>query len=199
MMRSLLVAFVSLSFAVPALSETMKIDTAKSQVNWTGRKVLVDSKHYGTVKIKSGEVTVEKGAITAGQFEIDMASIEAVDMQGKPKKGDLEGHLKSADFFEVAKYPTSTFKVTSVKALKATGQGPTHEITGDLTMKGKTQSVTFPARVAMKGKTAEATADFKIDRTQWDVRYASDKFFKGLGDKVIANDIELKLNLIATK
>ncbi|MBX3040620.1 MAG: YceI family protein [Bdellovibrionaceae bacterium] len=212
-MNHLLVcALVTLGLALPAhakketkkaaapVSTALKLDTAKSQIDWVGKKVLVDSKHMGNLKLKSGEVTFDKGQLTAGQFVIDMTTINSTDMEGKPKKADLEGHLKNADFFDVAKYPTATFKITSVKPLPnpAAGQ-PTHEVTGDLTLKDKTNAITFPAQVTSKEGVTEALANLKIDRTLWDVRYASDKFFKGLGDKVIANDIDLTLKLVATK
>ncbi|HRO67697.1 MAG TPA: YceI family protein, partial [Pseudobdellovibrionaceae bacterium] len=124
-MNHLLVcALVSLGLALPAhaknpskkaaapVSTTQKLDTAKSQIDWVGKKVLVDSKHMGNLKLKSGEVTIDKGQLTAGQFVIDMATINSTDMEGKPKKGDLESHLKSDDFFDVVKYPTATFKIT---------------------------------------------------------------------------------------
>lgn len=188
----------------PAMAAAaMKIDAAASEVTWTGKKVLIDSAHTGTITIKSGNVMIANNNITGGQFELDMTSINNKDLAASPSdKGKLEGHLKSADFFDVQKFPTASFKVSSSKVLPAstTANAPTHEVTGDLTIKGKTLPVTFPVTVksTADGKT-EATAAFKIDRTKWDVRYGSDKFFKGLGDKVIANDIDFTLKLVATK
>lgn len=179
---------------------TLKVDTEKSEVKWTGRKVLVKSAHTGTIKVKSGELEWKDNTITKGNFVIDMASLSNTDLKGNPKQADLEGHLKSADFFEVSKYPESKFVITSVKVLPTPpAVGPTHEITGDLTLKGETHSVTFPAAVTKTDKGAEAVANFKLDRTVWNVKYGSDKFFTGLGDKVIANDIELALKIIANK
>jgi polyisoprenoid-binding protein YceI len=177
---------------------TMKIDTAKSEVTWTGKKVLVDASHTGSLKLKSGEVAYSANEIKSGQFEIDMASLKNSDLQGNPKQADLEGHLKSADFFDIAKYPTASFKITSAKTLPAGGMN-THEVTGDLTMKGETKSISFPIKVTAEGKDTVATGTMKIDRTLWNVRYGSDKFFKGLGDKVIANEVDLKLKIVATK
>lgn len=207
MLKFVLSILTALALSTPALAkdtkasaEVLKVNTSESEIQWTGRKVLVDSKHFGVVKLKSGEILLNKGTITGGQFEVDMTSIASTDMEGSPKKGDLEGHLKSADFFEVDKHPTAVFKIKSVKTLKASGEGqPTHEISGDFTLKGKTRPLTFPAAVKFAGDKAEATAKVTIDRTLWDVRYASDKFFKGLGDKVIANDIDLGLKITATK
>jgi polyisoprenoid-binding protein YceI len=189
--------------AAPAASATvLKIDPAQSEVGWTGKKVLVESAHSGIIAVKSGEVTIVDKNLTGGMIEIDMNTINNKDLAGSPSdKGKLEGHLKSADFFDVQKFPTATFKITSSKILPAAKAGdPTHEVTGDFTMKGKTNPVTIPmvVKIGADGKT-EATGQLKVDRTKWDVRYASDKFFKGLGDKVIANDIDLSLKLVSTK
>lgn len=202
-------------FAAPAFAQTkkgvkpakkdgtatmLKVDTAKSEVKWTGSKVLVKSSHHGTMKLKSGEVEWKDNTITKGNFVIDMASLANEDLKGNPKQADLEGHLKSPDFFDVQKYPEAKFVITSVKAMPNPGTvGPTHEITGDLTLKGETKSVTFPASINKLENGAEANANFKIDRTLWNVKYGSDKFFTGLGDKVIANEIEIALKIIATK
>ncbi|MBX3019364.1 MAG: YceI family protein [Bdellovibrionaceae bacterium] len=188
--------------AAAGAATTLKVDTAASEVGWTGKKVLVESAHNGTVAIKSGTINVADKNITGGEIVIDMNSINNKDLAASPgDKGKLEGHLKSPDFFDVAKFPTATFKITSAKTLTAPKAGEaTHELTGDFTLKGKTHPVTFPivATLGADGK-AEATGTLKIDRSKWDVRYASDKFFKGLGDKVIANDIDLSLKIVATK
>lgn len=177
--------------------KAMPIDLAKSEVVWTGRKAVVKSSHTGTVKLKSGEVTLDKGQPVAGEFVIDMTTITNTDLQGSPKKADLEGHLKNADFFDVNKFPTATMKMTSVKALTKPASGqPTHEVSGTLTIKGETHPITFPATISTQGNITMAKADLKIDRTLWNVRYASDKFFKSLGDKVIANEIEFSVNLV---
>lgn len=188
--------------AAAGAATTLKVDPAQSEVAWTGKKVLVESAHNGTVAIKSGSINVADKNITGGEIVIDMNTINNRDLAASPSdKGKLEGHLKSPDFFDVAKFPTATFKITGAKALPTPKAGePTHEVTGDFTMKGKTHPVTFPLVVTLgdDGK-AEATGSLKIDRSKWDVRYASDKFFKGLGDKVIANDIDLSLKIVAAK
>lgn len=188
--------------AAPGAATTLKVDPAASEVAWTGKKVLVDSAHHGTIAIQSGTINFAAKNITGGEIVIDMNSINNKDLAASPSdKGKLEGHLKSPDFFDVQKYPTATFKITSAKALPSPKPGEaTHEVTGDFTLKGKTHPVTVPLTITMPSEEkAEATGTLKIDRTKWDVRYASDKFFKGLGDKVIANDIDVSLKIVATK
>ena len=179
---------------------TLKVDQKNSWLKWVGSKI-TGASHNGTVALKSGTIEVSADSIKSGVFEIDMASISNEDLKAKPKdSAKLVGHLKSEDFFSVEKHPTATFKITSVKPLANAAAGqPTHEIAGDLTIKGKANPVSFPATISLKNEKAEATANFAIDRTKWDVRYGSKKFFDNLGDKVIHDDIRLELKLNAVK
>ncbi|MCM2282189.1 MAG: YceI family protein [Bdellovibrionaceae bacterium] len=179
----------------------MKLDPATSEIKWEGSKKIIKSAHSGTVKLKSGEIQMTGDQVTSGNFEIDMTTITNTDLASSPKdQAKLVGHLKSEDFFSVEKHTTASFKITSAKTLKPAKAGdPTHEITGDLTIKGKTNKVTFPAVVTTTEGRTEAKANIVIDRTQWDVRYGSGKFFENLGDKVIADEIKFDVKLIATK
>lgn len=190
--------------AKPAMgtATVMKLDPAASQITWEGSKKLVKSSHNGTVKLKSGEVVMAGDMLTGGTFEIDMTSIDNQDLASSPKdKAKLEGHLKNDDFFAVDKNPTATFKISTVKPLKPAKAGdPTHEVTGDLTIKGKTNPITFPAVVTTTAGKTEAKANFVIDRTKWDIRYSSEKFFENLaGDRIISDNINLDLKLVAKK
>jgi polyisoprenoid-binding protein YceI len=188
---------LSSPLAFAAGTTQLQLDPASSQVKWEGRKKIVDSKHFGTIGVKEGSFTLKNGELTAGTVVIDMNSIQNEDVEDEGYRAKLVGHLKSEDFFEVEKFPTATFQLTRVKALKAGKGGATHELSGDLTLKGKTQPVTLQARVEKTGKGMEGTADLTLDRTRWDVRYGSDKFFKSLGDKVIHDEIKLQLKLVA--
>lgn len=178
---------------------TMKVDTTGSQLTWKGGKKIGDSSHNGTIKLKTGEVVATGNTITGGSFEIDMATLTNEDLksdEGMKKK--LEGHLMSPDFFDVTKFPTAKFKITAVKDLKD-GKG-THEITGDLTIKDQTQSVTFPAIVKFEKGTASAEGTIIINRTKWNLTYGSESFIKKLAaDKIIKDDIEIGLKLTAKK
>ncbi len=178
----------------------MKIDPKASLMKWIGSKV-TGSSHNGTLQLKSGEVVVANGSISAGTFDIDMTTIANVDLADSPKDmAKLVGHLNSEDFFSTKKHPTANFKVTSVKALTSAKAGePTHEIAGDLTIKGITKPIQFPAIVSMQDTGATATANFAIDRTLWDIRYNSGKYFPNIGDKIIKDDIQVDLKLVATK
>jgi len=179
--------------AFTVLRKELTVDTAASKLAWVGKKVT--GQHNGTVKIKSGGLEVDGDKITGGSFVIDMTSIDVEDLSGE-MKGKLMGHLRSDDFFSVDKYPTATFTITSVDKSDATNA--THFIAGDLTIKGKTNKVTFPATVNMVGNKVNATAKFDLDRTKWDIRYGSGSFFDGLGDKMIYDDFEIDL-MLSTK
>ena len=179
---------------------SMKIDAANSEVKWEGSKKLIKSAHTGTVKVQSGEIQLAGEEITGGTIVLDMKSISNADLKSSPKdQAKLEGHLKSPDFFDVEKYPTANFKITAVKALKNAKDGLTHEITGDLSMKGKTHPVTFPVTITRNGDKAEAQGVATVDRTKYEVRYGSGKFFDNLGDKVINDEIKLDIKVVASK
>lgn len=167
-------------------------DPAASVVKWEGKKVT--GKHDGLIKLKSGEITMAGGELTAGEFVFDMASITNSDLKDAEYNKKLVTHLKSEDFFHVEKYPTSVFKVKSAKSVPGF-VGPTFNVTGDLTIKDKTNEVTFPVVVQTKDGKTTATANITIDRTKWEVKYGSGKFFPGLGDKLIYDDFVIDVAL----
>lgn len=173
------------------------VNTDKSEIKWTGKKVT--GEHMGTLNLKEGELIVKDGMITGGSFIADMTTIVSTDLEGE-YKGKLEGHLKSEDFFHTAEHPHATFKISSVKQLKEKGKnGSNYEITGDLTIKGITQTVSFPAIISFKDDKLVAIGFMTIDRTKFNVKYGSGQFFDDLGDKTIYDDFELQVRLAASK
>ena len=183
-----------------ATGATYKADMAQSHVTWTGTKPT--GEHSGMMMLKDGNIMVDGGNITGGKFDIDMTSLKTADKDtnGSSK---LMGHLQSPDFFEVAKYPTSTFEITGVKAGVDSAlakdlvmKDATHTVMGNLTLKGVTKGITFPAKIAVTDATVNADASFNIDRTQWGLVYGSDK---GLGDKFIRPIVNVGLHVVANK
>jgi polyisoprenoid-binding protein YceI len=189
---------VALSPVFASTTDTYSLDASTSKVKWEGRKKVVDSKHYGTIDIKSGEVKLQGDQLKGGTLVIDMTTIRDEDLTDEGYNTKLVGHLKSEDFFDVQKFPEAKFVFRNVKAKKGP-EGATHEVTGDLTIKGKTHPVTFPANIEIKDGMVHGKAQLSIDRTQWNIRYGSDKFFKSLGDKVIHDEIKFDLDLAAKK
>ena len=168
------------------------IDKSKSKLNWTGKKVT--GQHEGTLVLKSGKVVFnDKKELTGGEFVIDMKSIKVTDIKVAKDNKKLTNHLKSPDFFDVKNHSSAKFVVTSVKK----SGDDKYDVTGDLTIKGKTHPVSFPVAVQVSDKTATARGTIKVDRTKYDVRYGSGKFFDNLGDKMIYDDFEVALDLKA--
>jgi polyisoprenoid-binding protein YceI len=127
-----------------------------------------------------------------------MASITDIDLKDAEYNKKLLNHLKSDDFFNVEKFPTAVLKIKNAKSVEGF-TGPTYEITADLTIKGKTNEVKFPAMIQTKDGKTTATANITIDRTKWDIKYGSGKFFTGLGDKVINDEFKLDVALASAK
>ncbi len=161
-----------------------EIKTDKSKVIWKGYKVT--GSHEGTIAIKSGFLNFEADKLTGGEFVIDMTTINTTDLEGE-YKGKLDGHLKSDDFFGVAAHPTAKLVFAKVKAAGKNA----YKVTGDLTIKGKTNSITF--EISVYGN--KATATLKVDRTKYDVKYGSTSFFDGLKDKAIYDEFDLVSDL----
>lgn len=190
MKKILVIAALSI---IPTFGFAAKLDTQNSVIKWVGAKVV--GKHNGTVKLKEGDVTFEKDMPSAGSFIIDLTTIHNEDLTNAEYNKKLVDHLKSEDFFNVGKFPTAEFKIK-----KAEKKGKTVLVTGDLTIKGITKPVSFPAQVSKNKNGYSAKGKFKINRLNWDIKYNSGKFFdpKALGDKMIYDDIEIEIDLKTT-
>jgi polyisoprenoid-binding protein YceI len=178
-----LVAFVAFSFK-GADVEKKEVKTSESKVVWKGYKVT--GSHEGTISLKSGSLSFNEDKLTGGEFVMDMTSLIVTDLEGE-YKGKLEGHLKSDDFFGIENFPTASLIFNEVKS---TGKN-SYSVTGDLTIKGKKNPVTFS--ISIYGN--KATASLKVDRTKYDVKYGSASFFEGLKDKAIYDDFDLVTDL----
>jgi len=168
-------------------------------VTWTGFKPT--GKHDGTFKVNEGALIVNGTNLTGGKFIIDLNTLSDSDLAADAEsKGKLEGHLKSADFFDVAKFPEATFEITSVEPYVAGSDsnktGATHLIKGNLTLKDSTKNISFPAKVTVDATTASAVADFNIDRTMWGMNY---KGPENPQDWIISKEVNIKLALAASK
>ena len=174
----------------PGDGDKVKVSPTQSKIEWTARKVT--GKHNGTIAIKEGNLDIKNGQLKGGSFVIDMPTITVTDLQGKGKE-NLEGHLKSDDFFGVATHPTASFVITSAKHISDNN----YNVKGDLTIKGVKNPIEFTALLLPSGTTYTATANIKVDRTLYDVKYGSGKFFQDLGDKAIFDEFELAVTLVS--
>jgi polyisoprenoid-binding protein YceI len=187
------VSFASLSFAA---NMKAPVETAESVMKWKGTKVT--GFHEGNIKLKSGELEFAKNNLTGGVFQIDMTSMTVTDITDAKTNKKLVEHLMNDDFFSVPKHPTAQFKISKVEPIRGAKAGqPTHTISGDLTIKGITKATSFPATVTMKDGKFMADAEIKVDRTMFDIRYGSGKFFENLGDKMISDEFTMNVKLAA--
>lgn len=179
-----------------AAAETYNVQPQLSTLGWVGKKV--GGQHNGTIELKSGTVQVKGTQLVGGTFVADMTTMKNTDLTDADYNGKLMGHLKSDDFFAVDKNPTATFVITSIKPLKDDANGNNATITGNLTIKGKTNPVSFPAKVGVKNGVAAASGVATIDRTKYDVKYGS-TLFGAAADKAIDDNFALSFNVIAKK
>ncbi|MGF7232460.1 YceI family protein [Arachidicoccus sp.] len=174
------------------------VDTAASKVIWTGSK-LVGSSNSGTINVQSGKVLIDSGKVVGGEFVFDMQSIQPqlADAQSSAK---LKQHLSSSDFFATDSFPTAKFEITGVKKGVDTAnvvfKQANNMIFGNLTIKGITKGIEFPAKISLNGNNMTAEANFNIDRTKWGINYGSENSMK---DRIISKDIEFKLDISSSK
>jgi len=167
-------------------AQKLEVNTKTSIVEWQGKKI--GTKHKGNIKLESGYFGLENDKIFEGNFVADMTTITNTDLENEAYNQKLVGHLKSDEFFGVEKFPTANFTLTQSSNF-INGKA---RITGDITIKGKTESITF--EVVRAGK--EYTAKVEIDRSKFDVRYGSDSFFDNLGDNAIDDIFTLDIKLV---
>lgn len=190
-------AFFALQSFRPALHEVVyKVDTAASTVEWYAEKVT--GKHNGIIKVSEGEIRNAHGSYT-GAISFDMNSIEDKDMESPDYRAKLENHLKSADFFDASKYPVSKFVITSITPLTDSKTGSTHNVKGMLTIRDKTNEITFDASMTEEGDKVFSTGSAVVDRSKFDIKYGSKTFFADIGDKMIYDNFTLKFNIVANK
>lgn len=191
-------------------SESFKIDTAQSEATWIGAKIT--GRHNGHLAIQEGQLEIHESKLVGGYILFDMTAITSKDktlnLQSNEK---LTKHLRSEDFFDTKRYPTAEFEIIHVAPYDSTThtpanrknritdsehrvKAPTHLITGNLTIKAKKKSVTFPVRIRMSGGELKAKANFNIDRTHWDLVYRADE---SLGNKTIRPEVNIGLDIVA--
>ncbi len=190
----LMVAVLSVSFlAFTPKADTYTVDLTKSSISWEAKKLV--GGHSGFVDLTSGTLVFNGKKLAGGGFIANMTTIKTMDNGTKPNAG-LDKHLKADDFFGVEKHPAANFTIKKVQ-----GSGANLNITGDLTIKGVTKSVTFPATVTWNAdKTISAVAEkIEIDRTKYGIQYRSKSVFSDIGDKMIEDNFTISVKLVAKK
>lgn len=171
--------------------EKLDADTAATLIEWKGNKI-VGSEHTGTIDLKSGWLSFDGDAVTGGEFIVDMNSINDLDIKDEKMRARLEGHLRSDDFFGVEKYPLSKLVITG-SSRNVDGK---LVFRGNLTIKEATHPLEFVAVESITGPARTYTAAITFDRSLYDVRFGSGKFFSNLGDNAIRDEILLNVKLV---
>ncbi len=174
------------TFAIQAQS----VNPLKSTFTWTGKKVT--GEHTGNIQLKSGTIQFDGKQLKGGNFIMDMTTLTCADLKDKGTNTSLVNHLKSDDFFSVEKFKESNFTITNVEAL-AKNQ---FKVTGNLVVKGSSHPNSFTVTVEEKGNQKTFKGTMVVDRTLYDVRYGSGKFFDNLGDKVIYDNFDIAFSLV---
>jgi polyisoprenoid-binding protein YceI len=179
---------------------TYTVNTEASSVKWAGAKKM-EGAHHGTVKVSEGTLSFTAGELSAGTFVIDMSTINNLDSQDVKSKTNLLGHLKSADFFHVDTFPTAKFEVTGVEKTEGSAEG-THKVTGNLTIKGQTHGISFPATITSTPTGATAKAKFEINRNEWGIVWGGSKetnkdVLNMLKDNLLKDMITFEVDIVA--
>lgn len=204
-------------------ASSFDIQEANSQVIWNGRKP--GGEHHGTIAVQDGSIQLKDNEVVGGTIQMDLTQIDVQDLEGEDK-GKLEGHLKSPDFFHVEEYPSAKFVITSVEdynsgesasdssALAAepedtennegydkyTLENPTHKVTGNLTLRDTTLSITIPARIEVQENQITAISRFTIDRSKWNVNFMDESDLEARAkDKFIYNKVNVGFDVVANK
>ena len=166
-------------------------DIENSRLTWTGRRVT--GSHQGTIQLSTSSLVIIDGVIDSGTFRFDISSIKVYDIEDFDISEQLRLHLLSDDFFDLLHYPFAEFIITSALP---DGEG-NYNIEGDLTIKGITKPLVFDTAIALKNDSLTAVARIIVNRTDYNIRFRSDKFFENLGGLLIYDDFILDINLVA--
>lgn len=185
----LLISFISM----PAMAQhtgSVKIDVSKSKLDWEGHR-FYGGKHTGNISLSGGEIQVEEGKLIGGEFIIDMNSIQVTDIEGEPAER-LTAHLKTEDFFDASNFPKATLKIKYVDY----ASDELAAVVAEITIRGVSQQISFPATIHINDKSFHAIAEgIRVDRTVHGSKYGSIQFFRGLGRKLVADEILLNVEI----
>ncbi len=172
------------------------VDTKQSIINWFGRNKTTT--HRGTLRFSSGGFSFTNGVLK-GAFEVDMTSIQNIDLEGDPLQPQLIGHLRSVDFFYVDMFPRASFTITSAERIEAVPSSlPNFRVQGIFILRGVKNEGEFLATASpLQDGEVRVEAHFDIDRTRWGVLYGSNRFFEHLGYHLVYHPISLHLRLVA--
>ncbi|MCV6631448.1 MAG: YceI family protein [Flavobacteriaceae bacterium] len=172
------------TLSINAQKKERQINTKQSKIVWNAYKI--GGAHQGTIALQSGFLVYEEDRVLAGEFVVDMHSIQVTDIEGMYAK-KLVNHLKSKDFFEVDSFETAKIKFLKISG----GSNGMYTLISKITIKDKT--ITMPMSIEIKGK--KVFSKLKLDRTKFGITYKSSSFFANLKDKAINDEFDLDIQL----
>jgi len=174
--------------------DSYEISLPKSSLVWNAKKVT--GEHFGNVKLSFGQIVFKNNKLDRGKFIIDMTSIENTDIESEKWNLKLVKHLKSSDFFSTDSFPEAEFKLIQAKINREQDiQYNNYEIAGILTIKDISHEIQFSAQIKPHNTGFIANGEIILDRTLWDIRYRSGKFFKNLEEKLIYDKFSITFSL----
>lgn len=197
------IALISLTLSLHAQQKVMtkvpqfKLDLTKSKILWKAPKNHGGSSHFGYVLFTNGNLLTNASSVpTSASFIIDMNSIRSTDNPIQKKNVEVDLQLKSVDFFDVARFQAA---VMIVKKVIPTKVASVFAITGELMMKGVSNTVYFNATIKNNNNQIRVTANLEIDRMKWNVKNMEGNFFGEVKNMLIEEKIPIALDLWFTK
>jgi polyisoprenoid-binding protein YceI len=171
-----------------------EVSAMDSTLTWEGRKPkIIGYKDVGTLALSSGNFQIANGLLTSGGVVINMSTLTSTNVS----KGSTDGltkHLRSADFFDTDNFPEATIKLISAQPGEMAG---TYNLETEITIKGITNPVIIPAQVVSENNQVIISGHAELDRTLWNVRFGSGKFFENLADNVIDDNFGVDFRFVA--
>jgi polyisoprenoid-binding protein YceI len=185
-MRTLIISILMIAVSAATINaQSISADVKNSTLKWHAKKVT--GEHFGTIALKAGKMEVKENKIATGKFVIDMNSIAVTDLTDPTYNTKLVNHLKSDDFFGVAKHPEAMIEI--MKSTPFTGNEAT--VDANLTIKNITHPITFKVKKDGNAYISEII----VDRSKFDVRYGSGSFFDNLGDNMIYDEFTIMVRI----
>jgi polyisoprenoid-binding protein YceI len=172
--------------AKPANAETLPITTDNSKVEFVAAKVT--RSHNGSFKKFSGTIDLVNNKPEGSRVTID---IEANSVE--TDEPDLTKHLQTPDFFDVAKFPKATFTSTEIGPGSNDSGRQSYTVTGNFELHGIKKAITFPAMIQVAADKVTVSAEFSINRKDWNLTYP------GKADDLIRDGVVIKLNVNAPR
>jgi hypothetical protein len=192
---------------VNVLADAVKVILDEgSLLEWRGFKTYTGSSHNGTLGLGKSYFALNGDVVVGGAILIDLNKLDVTDLRDRKRESLIE-HLRKADFFYVDSFPTALFEITAVNYSEAndttTEEGMNSIVSGNLTLRGVTNSIEFPALISVEnGSISFDAPTFSIDRTLWGVNFHNRddaSIAESLKDNLIDHNIELTISVTAAK